>query len=109
MSVFEIQRRHLREILLYFFSVKKSTVESHRLLVGTYSEAVLSETCRDWFRHFKSDDFHVEDKECAERPKLIEDTELEASLDENPYQIHIKCKKNLQNYWELLNQPFSCV
>jgi len=34
----------LREVLLYFFSAKKSAIESHRLLVKTYGEAALSET-----------------------------------------------------------------
>jgi len=38
------------------------------------------------FRHFKSDDFDVEDKEYAERLKLIEDEELEALLEEDPCQ-----------------------
>jgi len=59
-----------------FFSVKHSPVESHRLLVEAYSEAALSETCRDCFRRFKSDDFDVEDKE-TEWPKLIQNAEAE--------------------------------
>jgi len=64
MSVFEPHKRHLQKVLLYFFSVKKSVVESHRLLVEAYGEAALSETmCRDRFRRFKSGDFDVEDKE----------------------------------------------
>jgi len=68
MSVFT---RHLREVLLYFFSVKKSAVESYRLFVEAYGEAALSEiTCRDWFRRFKSGDFNMEDKERVGRPKL---------------------------------------
>jgi len=29
----------------------------------------------------------VEDKECVGRPKLVEDAELEALLDEHPYQM----------------------
>jgi len=35
------------------------------------------------FRRFKSGDFDVEDKERAERPKLIKDVELEALFDED--------------------------
>jgi len=35
----------------------------------------------------QSSDLDVEDKECTERPKLVEDAELEASLDEDPYQM----------------------
>jgi len=37
MSAYESKKRHLRKVLLYHFSVKKSAVESHRLLVETYS------------------------------------------------------------------------
>jgi len=86
MSVFKPKKRHLREVLLYFFSVKKSAVESHRLLVEAYD--VLSETmCRDWFRRSKSDDFNVEDKKRTGKPKLVEDAELEALLNKVPCQV----------------------
>jgi len=86
MSVFESKKHHLRKVLLYFFSVK-SGVESHRLLVEAYGEAILTEpTCRDWFQCFKSD-IDMESEERAGRPKLVEDAELEASLDEDPYQM----------------------
>jgi len=69
MSVFESKKCHLQEVLLYFFSVKKSAVESYQLLLKAYDEIVLSETTLvtggcDWFRRFKSD-FDVEDKERA--------------------------------------------
>jgi len=41
--------------------------------------------CRDWFRRFKNGNFdEVEDGEHAGRPKLVEDAELEALLDEDP-------------------------
>jgi len=74
MSVYETEKHHLeeREVLLYFFSVKKFTIESHRLLVQAYGEPTLSETrCRDWFQRFKSSDFYMKDKEHAGRPKLV--------------------------------------
>jgi len=80
-SVFEPKKRNLWEVLLYFFSIKKSAIESRRLLVEAYSEATLSETiCPDWFRRFKNGDFDVKEKECIGRPKLVEDAELEALL-----------------------------
>jgi len=44
MPLFEPRKRHLREVLLYFFSMKKSAIESYQLLVETYDEAVLNET-----------------------------------------------------------------
>jgi len=33
----------LRELLIYFFNLKKYTTEAHRLLVEAYGEAALSE------------------------------------------------------------------
>jgi len=55
MSVFRVKKpkkRHLREILFYFFTVKKSAVESHRLLIQVYGKAAISQTtCRDWFQN----------------------------------------------------------
>jgi len=41
MSVFEPKKHRLREVLHYFFSVKKSVVESHRLLIEAYGQAAL--------------------------------------------------------------------
>ena len=43
MSSFETNKRHLRELLIYFFNLKKSAAQAHRLLVETYGEAALSE------------------------------------------------------------------
>ncbi|GBP20713.1 Mariner Mos1 transposase [Eumeta japonica] len=66
------------EILIYFFNLKKSVAEAHRLLVEAYNEAALSErTCREWFQKFKYDDFDIEDKDRSGRPKNYEDAELE--------------------------------
>jgi len=61
MSSFE---RHLRELLIYFFNLKKSAAKAHRLLVEAYGDAVLSErSCREWFQKFKNGEFDIEDKE----------------------------------------------
>jgi len=96
MSVFELKKRHLWEVLLYFFNVKKFAVESHRLLVEAYGETALIETtCRDWFRRSKSSDFNVEDKERAKRPKLVEDADLKASFDEDPCQTQEELTESL--------------
>ena len=43
MSSFEPNKRHLWELLIYFFNLKKSAAEAHRLLVEAYDDAVLSE------------------------------------------------------------------
>jgi len=58
----------LRELLIYFFNLKKSAAKAHRLLVEAYGDAALSErSCREWFQKFKNGEFDVEDKECSGR------------------------------------------
>ena len=75
----------MRELLIYFFNLKKSAVEAHRLLVEAYGDSVLSErSCREWFQKFKNGEFDVEDKERSGRPKVY--AELEALLDEDSCQ-----------------------
>ena len=89
MSSFESNKRHLRELLINFFNLKKSAAEAHRLLVEAYGEAALRERiCREWFQKFKNGEFDVEDKERSGngRPKVYEDAELESLLDEDSCQ-----------------------
>ena len=89
MSSFEPNMRHLRELLIYFFNLKKSAAEAHRLLVETYGEVALSErSCREWFQKCKNDEFDIEDKERSGRPKVYEDAEFEALLDYDSCQRH---------------------
>jgi len=54
MSGFVSKKENLRKALLFYFNLKKSTAESYRLLVEAYGEHALPETCRDWFRGFKT-------------------------------------------------------
>ena len=55
MSNFEPNKRHLRELLIYFFNLKKSAAKAHRLLVEAYGDAALNErSCREWFQKFKN-------------------------------------------------------
>ena len=42
MSSFEPNKRHLRELLIYFLNLEKYAAETHRLLVETYGEAALT-------------------------------------------------------------------
>ena len=86
MSSFEPNKRHLRELLIYFFNLKKSAAEAHRLLVEAYGDAALSERSCEWFQKFKNGEFDVEDKERSGRPKVYEDAELKALLDEDSCQ-----------------------
>ena len=70
MSSFEPNKRYLRELLIYFFNLKKSAAETHRLLVETYGEAALSErSCREWFQKFKNSEIDIEDMNTVEGRK----------------------------------------
>ena len=83
MLSFEPNKHHLRELLIYFFNLKKSAAEAHRLLVEAYGDAALNErSCREWFQKFKNGEFDVEDKKCSGRPKVYE-----------------KCTQNWKHYW----------
>ena len=87
MSDFEPNKRHLQELWIYFFNLKKSAAEAHRLIVETYGEAVLSErSCREWFQKFEDGEFDIQDKERSGRPKVYEDAELEVLLDQDSCQ-----------------------
>jgi len=63
MSNFEPNKRHLRELLIYFFNLKKSAAETHKLLVEAYGDAALNERSCEWFQKFKNGEFDVEDKD----------------------------------------------
>ena len=55
MSIFVPTKQHLREALLFCFNLKKSAVETHRLLCEAYGEhAPPIKTCEYWFQRFKS-------------------------------------------------------
>lgn len=81
---FRPTKHHLREVLVYFFHLKKTAAESYRLLVDTYGKYALCEvTVRDWYAQFERGDFHV-DKELPGYPKRYEDCIVESLLDQDP-------------------------
>jgi len=63
MSNFVLTKQHLREVLIFCFNWKKSATEAHRMFVEVYDDtAPTNKSCREWFRHFKDEDFKVENK-----------------------------------------------
>ncbi|EGI62167.1 Mariner Mos1 transposase [Acromyrmex echinatior] len=81
MSVYEPNFRHLREVLIFCFNMKKSAAEAHRMLSNTYGEAAISEkTYREWFQRFKNGDFDVEGRHSGGREKVFEDAEFDTLL-----------------------------
>jgi len=77
-------KEHMGEVLLICFNLKKSSAESHRMLVEAYGDSALSETmCRDWFRRFKDGNFDLSDKKRENRSKKFEGHQLQALLYED--------------------------
>jgi len=57
------------------------------MLVEAYGDNALSETtCRDWFHWFNDDNFDLSDKKRENRPRKVEDCQLQALLDEDDTQ-----------------------
>jgi len=87
MSNFVLGNYDLRTALIFCYHLKKTAVESHRMLVEAYGEHALDKSqCFEWFKKFKSDDFDVRNEERGKPPKKFEDSELQALLDENDAQ-----------------------
>ena len=98
MSVYEPNSRHLREVLIFCFNMKKSMAEAHRMLSNTYGEAAISErTSHEWFQRFKNEeeDFDVEDRHSGGREKVFEDAELEALLEQDSCQNQEELARSL--------------
>ena len=96
MSVYEPNSRHLREVLIFCFNMKKSAAEAHRMLSYTYGQAAISErTCHEWFQRFKNGDFDVEDWHSGGREKVFEDAELEALLEQDSCQNQEELARSL--------------
>ena len=74
----------LRTALIFYYHLKKTAAESHRMLVEAYDEHALDKSqCFEWFKKFKSGDFDVRNEERRKPPKKFEDSELQALLDED--------------------------
>ena len=76
MSVFGLNSRYIREVLISCFHLKKTAAEAHRIVSSTYGEAAFIErTYCEWFRRFKSHNFDVEDRHGGGKDKIFEDFE----------------------------------
>lgn len=96
MSKFVPSNEHMRSALIYCFHSKKTAAESHGMLVEAYGNLALSETtCRDWFRRFENGDFDISDKDSENRPKIFNDAELQALLDQDDTQTQKKLAEQL--------------
>ena len=97
MSVFEPNFRHLPEVLIFYFHLKKTKAEAHRILSNTYGEAAISErTCGEWFQRFKNGGFDFEYRHGGGKDKIFEDSELEALLAEDSCQMQKELLESLE-------------
>lgn len=70
MSTFEPSKRHLREVLIFLFHLKKKATEAHQLLTEAYPDYDIDlRMCQRLFARFKSGDFDIEDKDRPGQPK----------------------------------------
>lgn len=87
LSQFQVNKHHLRHVLIFLYLQKKKAAESYRILVETYGDNAPSQkTCERWFNRFKNGNFNLEDAEHPGQPKKFEDTDLEALLKEDDAQ-----------------------
>ena len=107
MSVYEPNSRHLREVLIFCFNMKKSAAEAHRMFSNTYGETAISEnTYREWFQRFKNGDFDVEDRHSSGREKIFEDAELEALLEQDSCQNQEELARSLGVIQQAISKRF---
>jgi len=97
----------MREALFFCFNLKKSAAESHRMLVEVYGDNALSETtCRNWFRQFNDDNFDLSDKKRENRPRKVEDCQLQALLDEDDIQSQKMLAEQLSVSQAAISMPW---
>jgi len=97
----------MREALFFCFNLKKSAAESHRMLVEVYGDNALSETtCRNWFRQFNDDNFDLSDKKRENRPRKVEDCQLQALLDEDDIQSQKMLAEQLSVSQAVISMPW---
>ena len=80
----EIDKFHLRHVLLWEFRKNTTAAECHRMITEIYGDIMDVSTCHRWFRKFKSGDFNLEDKERTGQPMKIDVHLLYELVEENP-------------------------
>ena len=58
--------------------------------------ALSARSCREWFQKFNNVQFDIKDKERSERPRVYEDAELEALLNQDSCQTQEELARTLE-------------
>ena len=105
MSAFVPNKVYLRENLLNFIQ-NKYAVEARRIFVETCGDNAQSDTtCRDRFRHFKTNDFKLGDKNVLAHRKNLETK----NWGKYSMKTDLRCKQNLEKQYKLMSQVFQNV
>ena len=97
MSVYEPNSRHLREVLIFWFNMKKSAAEAHRMLSNTYGEAAISErTCRECFNASRTVILTSKTGIAMEERRFSKMQNWRHYLSKT----RVKIKKNWHDHWE---------
>lgn len=87
MSVHELNTRHLLDVSILYFRMKKPAAKAHWLLSNTYDNDTVSEImCRDWFNSLTNGRYNIKDRNCAVRREVSEGTELESLAYEHSFE-----------------------
>ncbi|CAK1593511.1 unnamed protein product [Parnassius mnemosyne] len=84
MSIFAHANYDLRTELVFWYHLRTTDAESHRMLIKAYGKYSLGKTWYfEWFKKFNSGDFDVKNEERGKPPKIFTDDELQVLLDED--------------------------
>ena len=109
MSKYVPSNNDLRGALIFCFHLGKSAIESHRTLVEAYGDHALGQTqCNEWFNKFKSGNFDVRNTDRGKPPKLFEDVELQALLDEDDGQTQKQLAEQLNVSQATISRRLFC-
>ena len=84
MSSFLLKEKTCAESFAFLFQFEEIGCRIASNACGV--NALLETTCRDWFRWFNDDNFDLSDKKRENRPRKVEDCQLQALLDEDDTQ-----------------------
>lgn len=110
MSTFVPKKQHFREVILHYFLAKKSSAETHRLLVDVYGvHAPVITTCQNWFLRFRNGDFSIDDKKHERAYTTFEDGKLEECLETDPCQTVRELSATLDVHYSTISRRLSSL
>ena len=94
MSVYESNSRHLREVLIFCFNMKKSAAETHRMLSNTYGELLVKERVVSGFNASRTVIL------TSKTGIAVEEKRFSKMQNWRHYLSKTRVKKNWHDHWE---------